>query len=308
LVWEDKSIHELGPNDIMEVSKHFAIITLESYEGWYSKIHESRTSFERDIDSKYEINNISVNVERLGHLGRFVFNKALGGFIREGEIGLEIAVSSSNPPKHSIRFGFELTEDMGASLALALEDFDSFEDKPVELLEINVRSEVGLAHTLNYVVSNERITDPDFNSYFSRSGDKWLTAFVSTESHQFVTCLAEMAKTGQLDTSLGIEEAMIDGSSLLYPKPWAAPFIIKLWDSKSPFYSFYAAISEYDSDQMVSIHHLDPDSGRLLLAEVEKLTKPRVRAKEQQELQVALDLAAGRDVSARDILDFFANY
>jgi hypothetical protein len=308
LVWHDKSIKELGPNDIMEVSKHFAIITLESYEGWYSKIHEAKTSFERDLDSNYQINNISVNVERLGHLGRFVFNKALGGFMREGEIGLALVAASNEPPRNSIRFGFELTEDMGASLALALEDFDSWEDKPVELLEINVRSEVGLAHTLNYVVSNEGIADPDFNSYFSRSGDKWLTSFVSTESHQFANCLAEMAKTGQLDTSLAIEEAMIDGSSLLFPKPWAAPFIIKLWDAKSPFYAFYAAISEYDSDQMVSIHDLDPDNGRLLLTKVENLTNRRIRSDEQQELQVAINLAAGREVSAYDVLEFFSEY
>jgi hypothetical protein len=59
---------------------------------------------------------------------------------------------------------------------------------------------------------------------------------------------------------------------------------------------------------MVSIHHLDPDNGRLLLAQVEKLTKPRVRAEEQQELQVAIDLAAGRDVSAYDVLEFFSEY
>lgn len=308
LIWEDKSIHELGPNDIMEVSKNFSIITLESYEGWYSKIHEARKDFENDLDSLIQINTISVHVEGLGYLGTFVYNKALGGFRREGEIGLELAASTTHPPTTSIRFGFELTEDMGKSLALALEYCDSYEDDSVEKLEINVRNEVGLAHTLNYVVSNEGIDDPDFKSYFSRSGDKWLTAFVSTESHQFVTCLAEMAKTGQLDTSLAIEEAVIDGSSLLYSKPWAAPFILKLWDDKSPFHSFYAAISEYERDQMVSIHHLDPEDGRALLAEVEKLTKPRVRAEEQQELQVAISLAAGRDVTADEVLEFFSEY
>jgi hypothetical protein len=308
LIWHDKSIHELGSTDIFQVTNQVVILTLESYEGWYAKIHAARTSIESDLDSDYAINTISVHVAGLGYLGTFVFNKALGGFMREGEIGLGLAVSTKFPPTNSISFGFELTEDMSKSLALALEYFDSWEDRPVEVLEINVRSEVGLAHTLNYVVSNEMIDDPDFNSYFSRSGDKWLTAFVSTESHQFVGCLAEMAKTGQLDTSLAIEEAMIDGSTLLFPKPWAAPFIIKLWDAKSPFYSFYAAISEYEADQMVSIHHLDPDNGRLLLTEVEKLTKPRVRAEEQQELQVAIDLAAGRDVSAYDVLEFFSEY
>ena len=308
LVWEDKSVHELGPTDIFQFTDPVVIVTLESYEGWYSKIHEARKDFENDLDSLIQINTISVHVEGLGYLGTFVYNKALGGFMREGEIGLGLAASTKFPPTNSISFGFELTEDMRKSLALALEYFDSWEDEPVEKLEINVRSEVGLAHTLNYVVSNEMIDDPDFNSYFSRSGGKWLTAFVSTESHQFVGCLAEMAKTGQLDTSLAIEEAMIDGSSLLFPKPWAAPFIIKLWDAKSPFYSFYAAISEYEADQMVSIHDLDPDNGRLLLTEVEKLTKPRVRAEEQQELQVAIDLAAGREVSARDVLEFFSEY
>jgi hypothetical protein len=152
------------------------------------------------------------------------------------------------------------------------------------------------------------IDDPDFNSYFSRSGDKWLTAFVSTESHQFVTCLAEMAKSGQLETSLAIDEAMIDGSSLFYAKPWAAPFILKLWDAKSPFHSFYAVVSEYDSDQMVSIHHLDPDNGKALLDQVEKLTNTRIRVDEQQELQVAIDLAAGRDVTAYEVLEFFSEY
>lgn len=76
-------------------------------------------------------------------------------------------------PTKSLRFGFDLTPEMGRALAEALEGYDSWEDDPVEVMEIAVREELGLAHTLSYNVETELPLSPGMIRQFARANGAW---------------------------------------------------------------------------------------------------------------------------------------
>ena len=208
-------------------------------------------------------------------------------------------------PKTSPRFGFELTPEMGRALAPALELYDSWEDKPIEVIEIAVREELGLAHTLNYNVDTDLPLPPGMVRQFARANGNWESGFVNPAAHQFIACEAEMRRSHNLRESAWGEEAMIDGSRIYEPKPWAINYILTIWDSKSPFYSFLGWLSEKEPEQRFSIHDLDPDEGANLYKVMKELTNRRISSDELQWMMVALDLVAEKSVSAEEIFEYF---
>jgi hypothetical protein len=211
-------------------------------------------------------------------------------------------------PAVSPRFGFELTPAMARALGPALEDFDSWEDNPVETLEIAVRDEVGLAHTLNYNVAESSALKKDVTREFSRSNGVWVEGFISPDARQYIECEAEMESTGNLEASLHPHEAMVDGSLIYEANPWAVPYLLQIWDSKQTFHSFLGWFSQQDSTEKFTIHDLDPGEGANLANVIKELTSGRISSDEQQRLMVALELAADRAVSAEEILEFFAEH
>jgi len=147
-------------------------------------------------------------------------------------------------PRISPRFGIELTPEMSRALAEALEDFDSWEDDPVEIIEIAVREELGLAHTLSYNIETSLPLPPGVIRQFARANKSWEPGFVNPEAWQFQHCEAEMRLNHNLRDSAWGHEAIIDDSRIYEAKPWAIKYIMQLWDSKAPFYSFLGWLSE----------------------------------------------------------------
>lgn len=211
-------------------------------------------------------------------------------------------------PTTSPRFGFELTPAMALALSRSLEDFDSWEDNPVETLKIAVRDEVGLAHTLNYNVAESSYLPKDVTREFSRSNGVWVEGFISPDARQYFQCEAEMERTGNLATSLHSHEAMVDGSLIYEANPWAVPYLLQIWDSKQTFYSFLGWFSQQDPDDKFTINDFDPVEGANFARVVKELTSGRISSDEQQRLMVAFYLAADTAVSAEEILGFFAEY
>jgi hypothetical protein len=211
-------------------------------------------------------------------------------------------------PRVSLRFGFELTPEMGRALAPALELYDSWEDDPIEVIEIAVREELGLAHTLNYNIETDLPQPQGVIRQFARGNKAWEPGFVNPAAWQFLECEAEMRLSHNLRESAWGNEAMVDGSRIYEPKPWAINYILELWDSRAPFHSFLGWLSEQEPSERFSIHDLDPDEGSNLYKVVKELTNRRISSDELQSMMVALDLVAEKSVSAEGILEFFAGY
>jgi hypothetical protein len=98
---------------------------------------------------------------------------------------------------------------------------------------------------------------------------------------------------------------MVDGSRIYEPKGWAIHYVLDLWDSRSPFYSFIGWLSEKEPTDSFSIHDLDPDEGANLYKVVRELTNRRIRSDELQSMMAALNLVDEKSVSAEEILEFF---
>jgi hypothetical protein len=211
-------------------------------------------------------------------------------------------------PRVSPRFGFELTPEMGRALAPALELYDTYEDDPIEVIEIAVREELGLAHTLNYNVETDLPLPKGMIRQFARANKTWEPGFVNPNAWQFQNCEELMRREENIRDDAWGHEAMVDGSRIYEPKPWAINYILELWDRKAPFYSFIGWLSEQESAEMFSIHDLDPDEGANLYKVVKELTKRRIRSDELQSMMVALDLVDEKSVPAQEILEFFVDH
>jgi hypothetical protein len=216
--------------------------------------------------------------------------------------------SMEDLPKVSPRYGFELTSEMATPLEIALIDFDSWEDEPVEVIELAIRQEVGLAHTLSYNISGSSLVPEDMIREFSRTNKIWVPGFFSPDAYQYVTCEQEMRRTGNFREGLEEHEAMLDDSLIYEPREWAVPYILKIWDSKDPFYAFLGWIGTQEPTDKFSVYDPEPNIGNHLAEVVKKLTSSRIRAEEQQDMMVAINLSKGGSASAEEILEFFAGY
>jgi hypothetical protein len=211
-------------------------------------------------------------------------------------------------PRVSPRFGFDLTPEMGRALAPALELYDTYEDDPIEVIEIAVREELGLAHTLNYNVETDLPLPKGMIRQFARANKSWEPGFVNPAAWQFEHCESEMRRLHSQTERTWDNEAMVDGSRIYEPKVWAINYVLELWDRKAPFYSFIGWLSEKEPTEQFSIHDLDPDEGANLYKVVKEQTNRRISSDELQYMMVALDLVAEKRVSAEEILEYFVGY
>jgi hypothetical protein len=211
-------------------------------------------------------------------------------------------------PTTSPRFGIELTSEMGRALAPALELYDTYEDEPIEVLELAVKSKIGLAHTLSYNIETDLPLPENTVREFARANKVWTPGFFNPEAWQFKHCEAEMKRLHNPRDGVWDENAILDDSDLYECKPWAVPFVLKLWDRKIPFHSFLGAISEMDAESRVSVYELKPDEAEHLSRVTKELRSHIISSDEHEEMQVVIELAADREMLAEEILEFFANY
>ena len=209
-------------------------------------------------------------------------------------------------PTKSLRFGFDLTPEMGMALAEALGGYDSWEDDPVEVMEIAVREELGLAHTLSYNVETELPLSPGMIRQFARANGAWEPGFVNPAAWQFQHCEREMRREHNLRDSAWGDEAMIDDSRIYEPKPWAIPYILKLWDRNIPFHSFLGSVSECSADAQISVHDLEPNEAKKMSRVATELRGHIISSDELEAMQVVIELAADREMPAEEILEFFS--
>ena len=83
--WADSST-EIKSGDTAEFFRHGgAVLHLQSYAGWYGKIHSLRRSVESDPDLSGDADRTDVHILGVGSIGRFVYDKARQCFVLEGQ-------------------------------------------------------------------------------------------------------------------------------------------------------------------------------------------------------------------------------
>jgi hypothetical protein len=215
--------------------------------------------------------------------------------------------STGDLTETSPRYGFSITREMATALGPALDAYDKWEDNPLEHIEIAIREEVGLAHTLNYNIEHDFDLPDGIAKEYSRANGVWVSGFVCPDAPQFLACEEEMRRTGNLREGMYPHEAMIDDSLIYEPKDWAVPYILKIWDSKNPFYAFLGWLSMQEPAEIFSVFEPDPNIGNQLAEVIKSLTSRRIRSDEQEEMMVAINLARGESASAEEIVEFFSS-
>ena len=239
----DWSIFELSlsKRDVLTVNSELARISVATYAGWYRKLHEVRREFELDPDTAGDVDSIEVEVAGIGIIGKFTYLELIGAYIlEENTIATDSLVISP-------RFGFKLTHDMSKILEPLLPDYDQWEDEPLEHVELHVRQEVDLAHSLTYEISSE---DNDSNDW-TRINGKWQEGFMIPEGKHHKRCTLALVEGDHLDSSLTLHEAVLNDSSIYEVSPWAINIVTRLWDLYAPVFTAVGELSEMNANDDV---------------------------------------------------------
>lgn len=232
----------LNERDVLALNSEPARISLSSYAGWYRKLHEVRRDFDLDPDTTGDIDLIEVEIEGMGVIGRFNYLDSVDAYV------LEDTLIETNSLTTSPRFGFNLTENMISVLEPLLSDFDQWEDEPIEVVELNIRQEVDLAHSLTYEI------DPagDELHGWTRIDGQWQEGFMIPEGIHHRRCTIALVEGNHLDSSLTLHEAVLDDSAIYEVSPWAINLITQLWDLGAPVITAVGMLSELSSTDPIS--------------------------------------------------------
>jgi hypothetical protein len=150
--------------------------------------------------------------------------------------------STGDLTETSPRYGFSITREMATALGPALDAYDKWEDNPLEHIEIAIREEVGLAHTLNYNIEHDFDLPDGIAKEYSRANGVWVSGFVCPDAPQFLACEEEMRRTGNLREGMYPHEAMIDDSLIYEPKESVLriPRMAKYARARGDFFSLRA--------------------------------------------------------------------
>lgn len=223
------------------------LLSLGTYSGWYAKLHTLRQEFESDPDTSGDFNRVEVEVAGLGSIGSFVFDITRQCFVLSGEEQNEVKLTTSP------RYGFQLTEEMAAKLSPQMESYDSWEDDPVELVEIHVRHQVDLAHSMTYQIPTDEGEDGDW----TRIDGKWQEGFIIPDGVHHKRCTTELINGHHLDRTLPWHQAVLDDSYIYDVSPWAFELICSLWDAGVPVRSIFGTLAGLSKDEDVSLEAVE---------------------------------------------------
>jgi hypothetical protein len=224
-----------------------ALLSVGTYSGWYAKLHTLRREFESDPETAGDLNRIEVEIAGLGSIGVFVFDLSRQCFVLEGEERVQTKLTNSP------RYDFPLTDEMAAKLLPLWDSHDSWEDEPIERVELHVRHEVDLAHSLTYQISSEEGEDGDW----TRIDGEWREGFMIPDGVHHKRCSTELIHGHHLEPTLPWHQAVLDDSYIYDVSPWAMTSIASLWDSGVPIRTVFGELAELKEDHDVSFDAVD---------------------------------------------------
>ena len=272
-----------------------ALLSLVSYSGWYAKLHTLRREFERDPETAGDFNRVEVEIAGLGSIGVFVFDLSRKCFVLEGEEKTQTELSSSP------RYGFALTDEMTAKLLPLLDAHDSWEDEPIELVELQVRREVDLAHSMTYQISSDDGEDGDW----TRIDGEWREGFMIPDGVHHKRCSTALIYGHHLDPTLPWHQAVLDDSYVYDVAPWALGLLTKLWDMGHPVRFFIGELAGMEEAKDVTIHLRNEEEHGQLLREVLKYVEELpsfIKADESFLVEDLLEWKDGQQMTAKELL------
>lgn len=232
-LWGNAS-RTLEPEDTVELARNgYAVLHLRSYANWYAKVHALRTDFASDSDFGGSVDVVEVRVHGLDSIGIFVFDQVRQCFVLECEQTVAPEVVRSP------RFLFKLAPEMKSAFRSLGEIFDINRSASSERVELLVRDEVDLAHSLTYQISNPEGSDSDW----TRLEGSWQSGSVIPEGLHFERCKLALLKSGHLEMTMPEHEAVLDSSVVHEVAPWAYEKIVNLWDAGREVRSFMCTLA-----------------------------------------------------------------
>lgn len=290
-LWSETS-NELEPRDYIEFGRNAsAVLHLSSYAGWYAKLHHVRLEFEKDLDYAVEFNRVEVSVSGIGPLGTFIFDKIRGCFVLEYE-EITTGVYEDSP-----RFGFKLDAEMCEIFSGLAESFDLERSDYVERVELQIRSEVDLAHSLTYEIQGEDGEEFDW----TRIDGEWRRGFMIPDGVHHKRCTKALIESNELSSSMPWHQAVLDGSVVHEVAPWAYELVVGLWDSGKPVRSVVGLLASLPPHDDVSMDACDSELGELIANYVDSL-RAFIPPDSDFLIEELLEWQQGRYLDAEDLL------
>jgi hypothetical protein len=255
---------EIQPNDTVKFTRSGgAILHLESYAGWYGKLHALRRDCESDQDITGNADSVEVSIASLGSIGTFVFDHERNCFVLEGE------ERAKRTGQTSPRYGFSLTGEMAEALRPWFGVHDSPEDDPLEYVELQIRPEVDLAHSLTYEIRDPGVLNGDW----TRVSGQWSSGFVVPDGKHYKRCAAALIEGSHLDFDVPLHQAVLNDSEIHEVSPWALELITNLWDAGGPVRSLFGRLAGLGPDLDVSVDAVDEETHQQIESYIDSLGK-----------------------------------
>ena len=302
----------IEPTDSIALVANHAILTVEKYEGWYHKIHDlhrESTEPENGLTDK-EITSITVFVKDLGCLGTFVFDEGMQCFIRsynaegnnDGNTQHTAILEMKSP-----RFGIFLPHDISVVLNSVLDKEVTFPNDPVEELRLYSLDSIQLCGWIEYGITVNDKAGKFEEEIWSRSEKQWLPGH-HFEEERLRACLIKMAKMGTLDLGERPLDQIINDSDSYDVQPWAAPFVLELWDSMVEFPTVLAEIAASDADDYFTLSDLEVEHDDGLRKIIGDMYDSIVSSDELAAMGNLPALLRGESLSAYEILSNLVDY
>lgn len=283
----------LSQDDDIAFFKNGASLKTKAYAGWYAKLHELRRICERDPDTSGDANRVEVSIEGIGVLGDFSFDSSIGAFVMEGH----------QPPIDDLvvspRYGFDLTRRMMGKLAPLIEDYDQWEDEVIEQVDLQIREEVDLAHSLTYEIGGGEEQD----QHWTRIEGEWREGFMIPEGIHHKRCSKALIDADKLDHTMPWHQAVLFDTTVYPVSPWAFDLVTRLWDMGHPVRSFIGELASMGEGEDVSIE-VEGEHDELnhqVSAYVSQLPN-FIKADESFLVEDLLEWKEGRSMSAKELL------
>lgn len=284
----------LQDGETVEFGKYgSARLSLGTYSGWYAKLHTLRREFERDPDTARDFDRVEVDIAGLGSLGVFVFDLNRQCFVLEGEEKASTEISSSP------RYGFELSPQMTSALLPRLAAYHERKSEVIEQVELQIREDVDLAHSLTYEIGPGDEDSMDW----TRIDGEWQEGFMIPQGVHHKRCTKALIDANKLDHTMPWHQAVLSDTTVYDVSPWAFDLVRILWDMGHPIQSFIGQLAGMEEEEDVSIS-VGGDHDELhhqLSAYVAELPN-FIKADESFLVQDLLDWQEGRKMSAKELL------
>ena len=301
--------------------RHLYKLNVETYAAWAFAL----AAAERDLHVTGEPMvaddiEIDVHVAPIGHLGTFLkAHDTNRWFLTTRDVPLSAQFTAhrwgqapssvtaqhldDSSPTVSPRFGFDLIPSMPEVLAPLMADFESWEDRPVERIEVLYKEAVDRSHFLVYWIEGELSQE---QMAWTRVNGNWVNGMYAPEGHHYMSCLAQMLEEGHLPLDEAPLDPMLEDSPILEAQDWAGDLLIRIWDSLEYVPSIIGRLGVMDEEVDVEAASL-ADSDRTSLERVLQEKWSRIVSSDEREGLEALEAAcSGGTVNVRQLLESVA--